>query len=129
MGVKYKTGEFVGDGFRSVTIEHGLGEVPFLFVFVGDEIDNETSGMFSGMWMNTGVATRYTTTVSKDWIDCGATVLNDGTNAITALLTSSKAYGVQSVDKNTISIACYANSQNFTAGKTYHWIAIADWRS
>lgn len=31
MGLKYTTGEFDGTGSGDVAINHGLGEVPFLF--------------------------------------------------------------------------------------------------
>ena len=127
-GMKYKTGEFVGNGVTSVTIEHGLGEVPFLFAFVTDVTGEETAGTTSGMFMNTGLATRYTSSTSKQWSEVGNTIATDGVNAVSNVSPSSGAYGVLSVDENQISFMRYASNQNFISGKTYKWIAIADWR-
>lgn len=129
MGLKYKTGEFIGEGEAQVTIEHNLGEVPLLLAFFSDEIGDETSGTFGGMLLNTGVATRYTSTVSKEWSEVGVSMVNDGTNVLANGSPSSKAYGVQSIDENMVDIVQYGNKQNFISGKVYHWIAIADWRS
>lgn len=127
-GMKYKTGEFVGNGAVSVTIEHGLGEVPFLFAFVAEVTGEETAGTTSAMFMNTGLATRYTTSVSKQWSEVGNTIATDGVNAVWNASPSSAGYGVQSVDENQIKFIRYGSNQNFIAEKVYKWIAIADWR-
>lgn len=126
--MKYKTGEFVGDGKAAVTIEHGLGEVPFLFAFFTDVTGEETAGTTSGMFMNTGLATRYTSTISKQWSEVGNTIATDGVNAVSNINPSSALYGVYSVDENQITINQYGNKQVFVSGKVYKWIAIADWR-
>ena len=129
VGLKYKTGEFIGDGSLVKTIEHGLGEVPFLFAFITDVTGEETARTTSSMFMNTGLATRYTSSASKQWSEVGNTILNDGTNAVSNVSPSSAGYGVQSVDENQIRFVRYGSNQNFIDGKTYKWIAIADWRS
>lgn len=126
--MKYKTGEFVGKGELSVTIEHGLGEVPFLFAFVAEVTDEETVGTTSLMFMNTGLTTRYTSSVSKQWSEVGNIISTDGVNDVLNISPSSIAYGVISVDENQIKINRYASNYNFISGKTYKWIAIADWR-
>lgn len=129
VGLKYKTGEFIGDGKVAVTIEHGLGEVPFLFAFVTDVTGEETAGTTSGMFMNTGLATRYTSSASKQWSEVGNIISTDGVNAVQNISPSSTGYGVQYVDENQIQFVRYGSNQNFIDGKTYKWIAIADWRS
>lgn len=122
-----KTGEFVGAGEIYVDIEHGLGEIPFLFAFIGENpTADETSGTLGGMWMNTGVTTNYTSTATKNFIDVGCKATGEDTAYIQAPI--STAYGVQAADESTITIYRYANNQNFISGKTYKWIAIADWR-
>lgn len=126
--MKYKTGEYVGNGAVTITIEHGLGEVPFLFAFVAEVTGEETAGTTSGMFMNTGLATRYTSSFSKQWSEVGNTIATDGANAVWNVSPSSVGYGVQEVDENQIRIVRYATNQNFISGKTYKWIAIADWR-
>lgn len=123
--LKYKTGEFIGSGSGDVIIEHGLGEIPFLFAFIGDA-GEETSGMLSGIFMNTSVTTNYTTVLQKKWLDCGCKA-NGGNTAYT-VSPNSTSYGIMSVDENQIHINRYGSGQNFISGKTYKWIAIADWR-
>lgn len=128
MGLKYTTGEFTGANTSNVTIEHGLGEVPFLFAFVA-ELESETSGTISGIFMNTGLTTRYTTSVFKNWFNSG-TIAIEAENADVAISTpTSVAYGVKSVDAEKITINQNANNHGFIFGKKYHWIAIADWRA
>ena len=129
MGLKYTTGEFVGTGSTSVSIEHGLGEAPFLFAFVSDVTGEETIGTTAGIIMNTGLATRYTTSVSKMHMEVGNTISTDGKNAVTNVNLTSGAYGISSIDENVININRYGSNQNFISGKTYKWIAIADWRA
>lgn len=129
MGLKYKTGEIEGNGTASITIEHGLGEVPFLFAFATDVTGEETAGTVSGMFMNTGLTTRYTSTVFKQWSEVGNIIVNDGTNTVSNINPNSVAYGIQSVDENQINIGQYGSNQKFIAGKVYKWIAIADWRA
>lgn len=122
-----KTGEFVGNGTGTLTIEHGLGEVPLLFAFVGENpTADETSGTLGGVWMNTGIATNYTSAITKNFIDVGCKATGEDTAYIQT--PTSTAYGVQTADESTIEICRYANNQNFISGKTYKWIAIADWR-
>ena len=128
MGLKYTKGEFVGDGLGKVTIEHGLGEVPLLFAFLGNEIGEETTGTFSGMLLNLDVATRYTTALSKNWADLGTCMVNDGTNVLMNVNPNSMAYGVIDIDENSVVVNVYGSKQYFISGKTYKWIAIADWR-
>lgn len=127
-GMKYKTGEFVGNGSMFADIEHGLGEVPFLFAFVAEVTGVETVGTTSGMFMNTGLTTRYTSTVSKQWLEVGNIINTDGVNDVSNINPSSASYGVYSVDENQITINQYGNKQVFVSGKVYKWIAIADWR-
>lgn len=128
MGLKYTTGEFDGTGSGDVTINHGLGEVPFLFAFTADVTGEETAGTVAGMFMNTGLATRYTSSASKQWSEVGNIILNDGANIVSNISPSSASYGVYSVDENQICIIRYGANQNFINGKVYKWIAIADWR-
>lgn len=123
--LKYKTGKFVGDGLGFVTIEHGLGEIPFLFAFIGDA-GEETSGTISGIFMNTSVATNYTSALQKNWFDCGCRA--NGENAAYIATPNSIAYGVENVDENQIKINKYGGNNIFISGKIYKWIAIADWR-
>lgn len=126
-GMKYKTGEIIGNGAASITIEHGLGEVPFLVAFVA-EAEGETAGTTSGMFMNTGLTTRYTSSVSKQWSEVGNIISADGVNAVWNVNPNSALYGVYSVDENQIVINQYGSKQVFVSGKVYKWIAIADWR-
>lgn len=129
VGLKYKTGEFVGNGAASITIDHGLGEVPFLFAFVTGVTGEETSGTTSGMFMNTGLDTRYTTSVFKRWSEVGNIIINDGTGTVSNINPSSASYGVQEVDENQIQFKKYGVNHSFIEGKVYKWIAIADWRA
>ena len=134
VGLKYKTGEFVvGETLpikiEYITIEHGLGEVPFLFAFVTDVTGEEESGTTLSMFMNTGLVTRYTSSVSKQWSEVGNTISDDGTNAVVNVNPNSPVYGVRSVDENQITIYRYGSKHNLISGKTYKWIAIADWRA
>lgn len=126
--MKYKTGEFVGNGSMFADIEHGLGEVPFLFAFIADVNGEETVGTTSAMFMNTGLATRYTSSVSKQWSEVGNIIATDGVNAVWNVNPNNALYGVYSVDENQIVINQYGNKQVFVSGKVYKWIAIADWR-
>lgn len=128
MGLRYKIGEIEGNGRGDITIEHGLGEVPLLFAMITDVTGEETAGTVAGMFMNTGLATRYTSSVSKKWSDVGNIIVNDGANIVSNISPSSTSYGVYSVDENQICIMRYGANQNFIAGKTYKWIAVADWR-
>ena len=127
-GMKYKTGEIVAGETNYLTIEHGLGEVPFLFAFVTDVTGEEESGTTLGMFINTELKTRYTSVVSKQWSEVGNIIATDGVNAVQNISPSSVGYGVQMVDENQIKFARYSANQNFILGKTYKWIAIADWR-
>lgn len=129
MGLKYKTGEFEGNGLTTAIIEHGLGEVPFMFAMVTDVTGEEGAGTTAAMFLNTGLATRYTSTASKQWSEVGNIIATDGASAVQNISPSSASYGVNSVDENEIKIIRYASNQNFISGKTYKWIAIADWRS
>lgn len=128
MGLRYKTGEIEGNGTGSITIEHGLGEVPFLFAFVSSVTGEETDGTVAGMCMNTGLKTRYTSTASKMLMDIGNIIYTDGVNTVANTNPSSASYGVNSVDETHINITRYSANQNFISGKVYKWIAIADWR-
>lgn len=127
-GMKYKTGEFVGNGTALADIEHGLGEVPFLFAFITDVTGEETAGTTSGMFMNTGLTTRYTSSVSKQWSEVGNTINTDGVNDVYNISPNSSSYGFYQVDENIIKIMQYGSKQVFISGKIYKWIAIADWR-
>lgn len=126
MGLKYTTGECIGRGEVNVSIEHGLGETPFLFAFIG-ESGEETSGTLAGVFMNTGITTNYTTALTKEWIDIGCR--SNGIDTAYMLMPNSISYGVFSIDENKIVINQYSSRQLFISGKTYKWIAIADWRA
>lgn len=127
-GLKYTTGEFVGNGSTLITVEHGLGEVPFIFAFIA-EPENETLGTLSGVFMNTGLVSYYTSSVTKQFMETGSTANSYGDNTVLIQKPSSAAYGVGNVYENEITISQYASKHIFINGKVYKWIAIADWRA
>lgn len=127
-GLKYTTGEFVGNGLIQIIVEHGLGEVPFIFAFIA-EPENETLGTLSGIFMNTGLVSYYTSSVTKQFMEIGSIVNSYVDNTVSIQKPTSAAYGVINVDENEITIFQYASKHIFINGKVYKWIAIADWRS
>lgn len=127
-GLKYTTGEFVGNGSGLITVEHGLGEVPFIFAFIA-EPENETLCTLSGIFMNTGLVSYYTSSVTKQFMETGSIAKSYGDNTVLIQKPSSTAYGVRNVDENEITILQYASKHIFINGKVYKWIAIADWRA